>query len=221
MIRSKRWVSSFVLTSAAHVRPHSPLRAFVSSSRRMTTGDTGLQFRSESREMRLVSRLSGCSFYVTGRATARMRGRGIPLRVTTHRPSGLCCSVLESRMWGDRELPWGEEQFFVSLCERAHCRVRLCVGEGGREHLKPPSPEGECRVTTADWKHAFTRVLTVWMQLWREGKMCKQNGTACKHMSVCLTLRICSLYIWTRLVKKQKHTQRKPWWLLKYHFKYG
>lgn len=215
------------------MRPHLPLRAFVSSSRRMTTGDTGLQFRSESREMRLVSRLFGCSFYVTGRATARMRGRGIPLRVTTHRPSGLCCSVLESRMWGDRELPWGGN-FFVSLCERAHCSVRLCVGEGGREHLKPPSPAGEYRVTTADWQRAVTRVLTVWMQLWREGKMCKQNGTACMHMPVCLTLRICTclcVSLWGYAVfifelgkKTQKtkiRTQRKPWWFLKYHFKYG
>lgn len=110
------------------MRPHLPLRAFVSSSRRLTTDDTGLQFRSESREMRLVSRLSGCSFYVTRRATARMWGQGIPLRVTTHRPSGLCCSVLESRMWGDRELPWGEEQFFVSMWTCSLESTSLCGG---------------------------------------------------------------------------------------------
>lgn len=176
-----------------------PRLPFASSSRRMTTGDTGLHFRSEGREMRLVSRLSGCSFYVTRCATARMRGRGIPLRVTTQAVgSMLQCPWKQDVGRQGAAMNRGMIFFCASMWTCSLESMSLCGGRWSWASKAPPSPAGRVSCynswLTACLCQSFD---SVWMQLRREGKMCKQNGTACMHTSVCLALRTCRLYILT------------------------
>lgn len=119
-------------------------------------------FKPWSREMRRVSRTTGCSGYVTLHATAMMRGRGIPLWVMTHTAIAVECRVCAamSLKSGCGELPQGERRFFhVGVWT---CRLGSMSLRGGKVVVSVtcPLPRGQYWVTTADWQHAFMGVLT-------------------------------------------------------------
>lgn len=111
----------------------------ISNAWQQVTGACVLEAR-ESWDAPGITSLSGSSFYTSHRARQwgwevypcqwRHTGRRVCAAMSLKGGCGASGSCHEER----------NDFFCVPQCERAYWRVWLCVGEGGREHLKAPLP---------------------------------------------------------------------------------